>query len=205
MEERVKLALVVVVTLLLAGVEGFLLYGKHSQTEELNRENATLAKENQHLKQEKIDKIEEARKTLAGLKRRDATLAEMVPSEKDDLSVIDFIGVAQEVTGVRVESYAEKKQKGRRGRDARAANETHTWELKVSGSLEQIVAFINFFEYDGHSSEHGRIYSVCSFTFAPESTDSPDLAGQIEIETYSVKEDTRPAKKTKSDDRKKSD
>ena len=125
-------------------------------------------------------------KELAQLQKNDYVFARMLPDGKEYLKVIDFFGEAQEKCGVTLATFKEIKRRDTRRKGPVKAYETHTWEVKFTGTFEQFVSFINQFEYHGLSDEYMRFFSIPSFSVRQTSDDSLINDCVVQINEYSM-------------------
>ncbi|MFH0963875.1 MAG: hypothetical protein V2A58_07660 [Planctomycetota bacterium] len=187
MEERTKLIWTVIVFLVVLGVEIFFLIDKYDQTKTVQSEIEMLRRKNDDLLKD-IRQIPGMQEELAKLTRNDAILAKMVTDGKEDFGVIDFIGHAQDTTGLVVESYKEKEKRGvGRGPEVKKDYEVHSWEVKLTGTCEQFTSFINQFEYHGFMDDYMRLFSIPTFTVRQTAEDSLVNDCIVQVDAYSMK------------------
>ena len=185
MDERTKLIWTVVAFLVVLAVEIYLCFAQYQNTKALRAENTQLDAKNKSLLAD-IAKIPAMKKELAQLEQNDALFARMIPDSKEYLKVIDFIGQALERCGAKLGSYKEIERRQTRRKGPSKDYETHSWEVKFTGTFEQFVSFVNQFEYHGLNDSYMRFFSIPSFTVRQTSDDSLVNDCVVQIDEYSM-------------------
>ena len=185
MNERTKLIWTVLAFLIVLAVEVFLAVNQYEDTKGLRVENSQLNSKNESLLAD-IKQIEGMKKELAQLQTNDSIFTRMLPNDKEYLKVIDFIGQVQETCGVTLATFKEIQQRDNRRKGPAQEYETHTWEVKFTGTFEQFVSFINQFEYHGLNNDYMRFFAIPSFTVRQTSDDSLINDCVVQINEYSM-------------------